>query len=367
MTTRIVSITVPSSFVMPSYLTNASPEQAEHALKLADAFLDAGITFTQDNLVKQLKDKIKDLESSSADSYRAEAVRIVKAETGGEVSGLKVVNERLVKQIEDLQKQNQKIETRYDDERTEHKKTLDKVNELQDKLQHRIAVQSNSSKRGQEGEKDFQIITSNIKNDWKLEYTGGNDHSADFRSILHSIEVRFEVKNHKEKVPYRDNVDKFERDMKKHQSAKVGVFVALTASIDKLDESITIRWTDDKQLLLFIPYFLSRDLSYTYDIIEGFIRTMKLMKPYLETKDSSKDVQLLSEKISDTIKVVEMLDKQIDSMLSDHKEYNTKMLASYGSLKSVATSTLFALTGKEQEETKAKAKGKSAKKKELTD
>jgi hypothetical protein len=57
-----------------------------------------------------------------------------------------------------------------------------------------------------------------------------------------------------------------------------------------------------------------------------------------------------------------MLDKQIDSMVSDHKEYNTKMLASYSSLKSVVTSTLFALTGKEQEENKPKARAKPKKK-----
>jgi hypothetical protein len=362
MTTKGISLTVPSSFVMPSYLSKATPEQAEHALMLADAFLEAGVTFTQDNLVKQLKEKIRDLESSSAETYRGEAIRIVKAESHGEVSGLKVVIDGLKKQIDDLQKQNQKIESRYDDERGEHKKALEKVNELQDKLQQRIAVQSNSSKRGQEGEKDFQDITSNMKSDWKLEYTGGTDHSADFRSIIHSVEVRFEVKNHKEKVPYTHNVDKFERDMKKHQSARVGVFVALTASIDKLDDSITIKLTEDKQLLLFIPYFLSRDLSYTYDIIEGFIRTMKLMKPYLETKDSSKDVQILTDKIIDTTKVVHSLNAQVDAIVSDHKDHNTKMLASLASLKSVVVSTLFALTGQEQEETKLKTKAKGKKK-----
>jgi hypothetical protein len=347
---------------MPSYLLKASPEQAEHALKLADAFLESGITFTQDNLVKQLKEKIKELESSTADAYRAEAVRIVKAESNGEVSGLKAVNEGLKKQIDDLQKQNQKIESRYDDERSEHKKTLEKIHELQEKLQQRIAVQSNSSKRGQEGEKDFENITSNIKADWKLEYTGGTDHSADFRSIIHSVEVRFEVKNHKEKVPYTHNVDKFERDMKKHPSARVGVFVALTASIDKLDDSITIRLTDDKQLLLFIPYFLSRDLSYTYDIVEGFIRTMKLLKPYLETKDSSKDLQLLTEKITNAIKVFHALNTQVDTIVSDHKDYNRKMLSSLASLKSDILDTISDLTGQEQEETKPKAKAKGKKK-----
>ena len=353
--TKIISLTVPEKFDVPSHIGQATPEQVEHALRLADAFLEAGITFTHDIDVKHLHDKIKLLQSTSVESMREEAVRIAKAEMKAEVGGKDTLLSELRQQLENTKE-------RLDELKSEKSKLNDKlhvkeqkIDELQEKLQQRIAVQSNSSKRGLEGEKDFQNICSTIK-DWKLESTGKTKESADFRSILHTIEVRFEVKNHKDKVPYSDNVDKFERDMKKHPSAKVGVFVALTACIEKMDDSISIRWTDNKQLLVFIPYFLSRDLQYTYDMIEGFIRTMKHMKPYIETKDTSKDIELLTQKITDSIQTIQALDKQIDIIQSDHKEYNTKMLANYGALKSVVMSTLSALTGKEQEELKPKRK-----------
>jgi hypothetical protein len=131
-----------------------------------------------------------------------------------------------------------------------------------------------------------------------------------------------------------------------------------------MDDSITIRWTDNKQLLVFIPYFLTRDLSYTYDVIEGFIRTMKHMKSYLEVKDTSKDVELLTQRITDTIQTIQALDAQVDILQADHKEYNVKMLKNYTALKSVIHSTLSALTEREQEEKKPSRKTKGKKKSE---
>lgn len=363
MATKSIILKVPTYFETPSHIANATPEQVEHALKLADAFLETGITFTHDVDVKHLHDKIKLLQSTSVESMREEAVRIAKAELKAEVGGKDTLLSELRRQLDTTKERLDELKSEKSklDERLHAKEQ--KIDDLQDKLQQRIAVQSNSSKRGLEGEKDFQIISSTIK-DWKLESTGKTKESADFRAILHSVEVRFEIKNHKDKVPYTDNVDKFERDMKKHPSAKLGVFVALTACIEKMDDSITIRWTDNKQLLVFIPYFLTRDLSYTYDVIEGFVRTMKHMKSYLEVKDTSKDIELLTQRITDSIQTIQALDAQLDIIQSDHKEYNVKMLKNYTALKSVINSTLSALTEREQEEKKPQRKTKSKKKSE---
>ncbi len=83
------------------------------------------------------------------------------------------------------------------------------------------------------------------------------------------------------------------------------------------------------------------------------------MKPYFETKDTSKDLETLNEKIIDTIKTIQILDKQIETIQSDHKDYNTRMLANYSALKSIVATTLASLTGKEIEEEKPKSKRKS--------
>jgi len=355
--TKQLSLTVPGSFEMPPHFAKATPEQVEHALRLADTLLEAGIHFHHNFDLKQLKERIKHLESTTVESVREEALRIAKAELRAEVLGKESLVSELRRQLTNKEKD-------YEDLRSEKQKLNEKlsnkeqkVEELQGKLQERIAIQSNSSKRGLEGEKDFEILTTNMK-PWSLESVGKTKESADFRAIIHSMEVRFEVKNHESLVPYSKNVDKFERDMKVHPTTNVGVFVALTARIEKMDDSITMKWTEDKQLLVFIPHFLTRDMTYTYDLIENLIRTMRHWRPYFETKDTSKDVEMLTDKITTTISNIQILDKQIHTMSSEHSSYHTKMESHYAALKSIVTTTLSALTGRDQEEPKKKQRGK---------
>lgn len=375
MATKTINLIVPSSFQVPTFLCQATPEQVEQVLLLANAFLEKGSLMSDD---------------CSQEKYRNEAIRIVKHEQKAAADIYEKLLDERNKKIEDLkseklhllEEKNQYIEYlktekqqlykkldekdhELKEERHSFQRKLDekeqKNTEIQEKLQQRIAIQSNSSKRGQEGEKDFEMITSNMKQ-WTLESVGKTKESADFRLILHSMEVRFEVKNHETVVPYSKNVDKFERDMKQHTSARLGVFVAMKAGIEKFDESITLRWTDDKQLLVFIPYFLSRDLTYTYDMIEGLARTMRYLKPFLETKDVSKDIDVLRDKITMAITTIQTLDKQVSLMYKDHQEYNMKTVANYKSLQSYILSTLTILTGKEQEEVKPKSKSRGKKK-----
>ncbi len=349
METREITLIVSSNYRVPSFLLQADPVKVELALNLADALLESGNTFNHDATVKTLQEKLKHVQMSN-ETHREEAVRIARAELKAEAGVKESLIQELKRDKERLEQQTHNL-----DEKLKIKEL--KVDELQEKLQQRIAIQSNSSKRGLEGEKDFQTITTNIKQ-WRLESVGKTKESADFRSMIHSMEVRFEVKNHETLVPYTKNVDKFERDMKEHPETKVGVFVALTARIEKLDDYLTVRWTDDNQLLVFIPYFLTRDLTYTYEIIEGYIEAMRYMLPFLETKDVSKDIEKLKERITNSMTAVNLLDKQVCSMQKEHSEYNTKMVANYESLKSYISSTLTALTGKEQEVKSTKRKSK---------
>jgi len=359
--TKQITLTVPSSFQLPIFLAQATPVQTEQALQLADLLLETGLSFRDDSEKKHLRHQIHQLQSTTVESVREEALRIAKAELRAEVHGKDALLSELRRQAEDLRRSLEDLKQEKGNLATKLAAKEEKVDALQEKLQQRIAVQSNSSKRGAEGERDFQILSSNLKN-WTLESVGKTKESTDFRAILHTLEVRFEVKNHETDVPYTKNVDKFERDMKQHPYTKVGVFVALTARIEKMEDSISIRWTDEKQLLIFIPSFLSRDLAYTYDMIDSFIRTMKYMKPFLESKDSSKDIELLTEKITATVITIQHLDKQLTDMSKDHHEYSVKMTANYKALQSLVLSALSSLTGKDQEEMKPKAKRRAKKK-----
>jgi hypothetical protein len=356
-----ISLVVPKTFSLPKSFQTASPEQLQHVLELADLLLETGLHYKDDSEKQHLRQQIHQLQSTTVESVRDEAVRIARSELRVEVSGKDALIQELKQQLDHMKHsfEDLKLEKNHLNAKLTTKE--EKIDLLQEKLQQRIAIQSNSSKRGQEGEKDFKALTSNIKS-WILESVGKTKESTDFRSLIHTLEVRFEVKNHETEVPYAKNVDKFERDMKTHPNTKVGIFVALTAKIEKLDDSITVRWTEDKQLLVFIPYFLTRDLAYTYDVIESFIRTMKYLRPFLETKDTNKDIELLTEKITNSIMTIQLVDKQITEMLKDHQEYNVKTLARYKALQSLVLSSLSVLTGKEQEEIKPKARGRQKKK-----
>lgn len=344
-----ITLTVTSQFEVPTYLSKASPPQVEHALRLADAILESGVSFNHNTDIKQYQEKIRQLQTTTVETYREEAVRLAKAELRAEVMGKESL-------IHELRRQLERLETQLDQQKAEYKSLEQKKDEYQEKLQERIAVQSNSSKRGLQGEQDFEQLTKNMR-DWKLDHIGQRKkESADFQTTVHTVEVRFEVKNHETLVPYQKNVDKFERDMKANPSTKVGVFVALKARIEHMDESISIRWSDEKQLLVYIPYFLSRDLTYTYDLIEGLIQTMRHLRPHFETKDTSKDIEILTDKIKKAVDNVQILDAQIKTMYSDYSAFTTKMEANYASLKSIVCTTLSALTGKEQEEMKPKRK-----------
>ena len=231
MSLKDITFIVPSGFELPTYLSKASPEQVEHALRLADAILESGITFNHNTDIKHYQEKIKQLQSSTVETYRDEALRIAKAELKAEVGGKETLIHELRRQLERSEHHLEEQKSQYHklDEKLKH--TEQKKEEYQEKLQERIAVQSNSSKRGLEGEQDFEQVTKNMK-DWKLEHIGQRKkESADFQAIIHTVEVRFEVKNHETLVPYIKNVDKFERDMKANPSTKVGVFVALKARI----------------------------------------------------------------------------------------------------------------------------------------
>lgn len=367
MTTKQVTLVVAHTFTMPVYLSSAKPEQVEYALLLADAILEKGSSMTNNTTIKQLQDTIQTLKSTTVESCYEQAQKISEAkirvqvvEKENQLRDKENHLEELRTQLDDYKRMLQETKAEKESINEKLRTKEQKVDELQEKLQQRIAIQSNSSKRGLEGERDFKMITGNFR-EWILESIGQKQkESTDFRSSIHSLEVRFEVKNHETMVPHLKNVDKFERDMREHPTTRVGVFVALTARIERMDETITIRWTDTKQLLIYIPYFLTRDLAYTYDVIEGYIRMMKHINPYLEEKDSSKDIQALLEKVEKTTETIKLLDKEISLAEKDHSEYSTKMSARFASLKSLVLSAVSSLTGKVEESKPKKRKSKKA-------
>ena len=121
--TKQLSLTVPSSFELPLHFAKATPDQVEHALQLADALLEAGIHFHHNFDLKQLKDRIKHLESTTVETVRDEALRIAKAELRAEVLGKDSL-------VSELRRQLANKERDYEDLRHEKGKLDEKLQYL---------------------------------------------------------------------------------------------------------------------------------------------------------------------------------------------------------------------------------------------
>ena len=94
---------------------------------------------------------------------------------------------------------------------------------------------------------------------------------------------------------------------------------------------------------------------------------MKYVSSYLEEKNSSADIQSLSDKLEKTVSNIQLLDKYLQTAMKDHSEHNTKMNATFQAQKSVILTSLNLLTGKEEEENKPKRKGRGKKTVDVTE
>ncbi len=109
MSTKDITLTVTSAYKVPSFLLNASPEKIEHALNLAEVFLESGNTFNHETTVKTLHDKIKQLQLST-ESQREEAIRIVRAELKAEAAVKDTLVQEVKRHNERLEHQNTQLE-----------------------------------------------------------------------------------------------------------------------------------------------------------------------------------------------------------------------------------------------------------------
>lgn len=307
MTTKLIHLVVPYNFDLPSRLAKASPEQLEQSLKLADLLLETGTTFTHDIDNKQLRDKIKLLESTTVDSMRDEAIRIAKAELRAEVGGKDNVISELRKQLDDIKHQIEDVKTEKHklNEKLQHKD--EKIDELQEKLQNKQLSLQNASKRGTIGEMEFHELVNTKRPQWNLIDVHAIPDAMDRLLMYNGVEIRFDVKNHADNVRPDPDIKKFRSNMKLHTETLVGVMVALTATINKKD-TFHYEVSPTGQLLLYFPKFYEENMDTAFGIMETIFTIAKLSKPHsVQNKEEIKHERLNILSIDKARNLLEMI------------------------------------------------------------
>lgn len=170
--------------------------------------------------------------------------------------------------------------------------------ELREKLETKIAVNQNSSKKGKVGEESFEAIAKEKKG-WKLIYQGDKGHAADYKFKLDSINIRFEVKNYKTAVSTKE-LEKMRYDMREHPDTDMGVFLSLYSPITGLN-GISIEWTPTHQPILYIPNFLEEDMGLVFDFIEIVAQTLKPYRALLSENLEDEEAHMYKDRIDRTL------------------------------------------------------------------
>lgn len=311
-----LTLLLPTRFTLPARLGKLTAEEWAHAIVTLDRILASQEKIGSDEqiqtLVEQHEKDIQKLESQ----HKRELQRLETRADEKEKSFSKQIHElqlqldkasqshdilrdqfldeanRRVKESVQLQKENDLKHTNYLESEVERLRAENK--ELEAKHQTRLSIQNNSSRKGREGEQLFEDIVLQRKG-WSVVRVANTGHSADYRAMLHSIQVRFEVKNYTHTIPSHE-VEKLQNDLREHPETDVGVLISLNTNI-ALRSAITIEWTPTNQAILFIPCFLQQDIDIILHFLEIIFQTIKPFRANLRMTSQGAHYAKLQERV----------------------------------------------------------------------
>lgn len=391
---QVCSFLLPRSYTLPIHLARATQDEWVLAFQIADKVLESkdkycAEEFSQTIAKDLLKHHERDVEKVTL-THRKEIERL-QSELQTEIKGLEktltnkehsytkqiaelqVALDRASASYESIQKQfleeaerrvNQQKES--DSQLINHLKTdltrfREENDSLKEKLDSKLSALQNSSKRGKIGEENFEAIVREKKG-WKLLYQGDKGHAADYQMNLHSINVRFEVKNYTDVVKTKE-VEKLRSDMRAHPETDVGVFVSLNTGITGYS-GMSLEWTPTNQLILYIPFFLEQDIDVVLEFVDILFQTVKPYRSMLADNLEKDEFPIYKERteralvyaqnsitritatMSQFIKDIKSLQDKIEDMTSHTK---TSLAAQKEELQSMVA----ILTGKATEEEEA--------------
>jgi len=384
---QVCTFLLPRSYTIPIHLAQATQDEWVLAFHIADQVLESKERFCNEEFSNSIsKDLAKhfEQEKQKMQSQHKKEIERTESEYETEIKGLERTLQNkessFTKQIAELEASlekacvsSDKLREQYleEAERRIHQKELDLtqlINHLKselsrqrdentvlkEKIEGKIAIQQNSTKKGREGEERFELIAKQIMG-WNLQYQGDKGHAADYLMNLYSINIRFEVKNYTDVVKSKE-VEKLRIDMREHPETDVGIFVSLNTGITGMS-GICLEWSPTNQLLLFIPVFLQQDMDMILHFVDIILQTVKPYRCILADNQEKDEHPIYKERIdraivyaqnalsrvtatmAQFIKDVKALQDKIDDMTSHTK---TSLVAQKEEIQSM----LAILTGK---------------------
>jgi hypothetical protein len=324
---QLFTFLLPNTTVLPERFYTASPTQFLAALVLAESILKEQDSLTfKDHENKQLH-QIKLIHQKEIDKLQKEHAEVkqdIERQYQHDLRNVENQRKSLLKQITDLEIHLQEANTSADTIRLRfqeeaERRVAQKDSDLQHLIQHLRqeldrernerkeseskllalqTVRTNSSRKGREGEKQFETLCAENKG-WNLTYSGKTGHAADYVASIHGLQVRFEVKKYNYTVPTKE-MEKFRRDLQEHPETDVGIFVSMETHLTAIQE-IHVEYTPTHQAIVWIPQLLQHDID---SLFQWMDLTIQLVKPYrkiLQEKTKDKDFATLKEKVERVI------------------------------------------------------------------
>lgn len=328
---QICTFLLPRSYTLPIHLAQATQDEWVLAFQIVDQVLTSKDKYCTEEFSNSIaKDFLKQHEQELERikvSHKRELERL-QSELSTEIKGLEktlmnkehsytkqvtelqVALDRANISFEGLQKQFlEEAERRVAQQKESDSRLIDHLKQdihrqreeivvLKEKLETKVSINQNSSKKGKQGEETFEAILKDKKG-WKLIYQGNQGHAADYQMNLHGINIRFEVKNYTDVVKSKE-VEKLRNDLRDHPETDVGVFVSLNTAITGIPD-IDLEWTPTNQLILYIPVFLQQDIDIVLDFVDILFKAVKPYRNILAQNEEKNEFPIFKERIDRAI------------------------------------------------------------------
>ena len=328
---QVCTFILPRTYTLPIHLAQATQDEWVLAFNIADRVLASKEKYCSEefsnSIAKDLSkqhehqlEKLTALHKKEVDRLQSELNTEIKGleKTIGnkehsynkQIAELQVALDRASASYESIQKQfldeaerRVRQQKESDDQLINHLKSdlnrqREEMEALKVKLETKISVTQNSSKKGKVGEENFEAIVKEKKG-WSLIYQGDKGHAADYQMNLYNINIRFEVKNYTDTVKTKE-VEKLRTDMREHPETDVGVFVSLNTPITGFS-GISLEWTPTNQLILYIPNFLQQDIDLILHFVDILFQTVKPYRSILAENVEKDEFPIYKERIDRAI------------------------------------------------------------------
>ena len=358
MTTKMINIAVPISWIAPEMMCTLNAEENAFIFKTGCEMIKEARSLVAGLSQKEIYNKIR--EESKCEIQKLELDLLVQKELNCNLDkSIRILYEKQVeqlrKQIDELnihlnkyecqnkdfvKEEVNKVELKYNTIVESKDKVIDNLSSTYEKLYTTIQSHKSTSHKGKEGEKLFEYYADDTFRDFKGynlldKHTQGGE--GDFHMLFEEFDVLVDAKNYKKKVPIEQR-DKIKKDLLKNEHLPFAWLVSLNTSIDKYDKAtIMYEWVNTKQCIVYInnltehddPRKILRVVWYTCKELYKFVEEVTVDNEELQELKNEKfklidkitkirkRIREVNTSINSTKNLVQLMDEELKEILSN--------------------------------------------------